>query len=1457
MTEENKNEVKKQPVKNTRSNVDKTVKEKTAPSKAKTASSSKAKSEAKGDMKKGEVSANDKPRTQRSTTKNSGEKEKEVSSGGATTLEMGVMHSEPKEVNEITSENQEVTLEKSDDLIKQKKSKRKVGLIAGIFTAVALLGVGGTVAGVMLVKNKPYSISISTEFPNSVTGEGNTYKIGDMVTLKAEPVVGCIFKGWRLNGEIKSEEMEFSFKLTKALAGNWEAVYERIGYSISVNDGAISVVDALTEAGYQDEIKFSVAEKTGYILNRVYYVVEGESAEHNLTREEHEGWQYKFDMPAGNVEIYADFTAIDYNITNITPNDIQILKQVANYEENISVKVDAKTGYSVKAYFIYELNGQNVESEIELDENLEGTFKMPASDISVEARYTEIWYTVRKSAPANGSFKLEKVRDNNSVEITESDDAVGVKDTLKISEILPATGYSVDEIYYIVTGSDVHYPITLTNGEYLLQGQAQNIEIFVTFKKVDYSLSKQPALNGAFELLKDGHAVEGANYGDEITISITPNIGYKIQKVIVNGTEISAENGQYSFEMPASNVSVEVLFEKELYTITLSEGITDLSQEGGAYYGDSITFKVSSKVGYDLSGVQVKYTLSSDGTQKTITPILDGDTYSFDMPNANVKITAFYVVKNYSITNANVDNIIDLVENANFNDVVSFLVDEKEGYKLSVYYRIENVAEKFPITGTDGSYEFTMPAGNVTVYAVYTAKNYTITNFDSDVIIDLLDNANFNELVSFYVEDKVGYDLSVYYIIENSTEKHSITGIDGSYEFSMPAGNITVYAAYTAKSYKINNKNFDALPDLVGEARFNEEIMFSIYNPDGREYKVYYVIEGSTEEHVLDVNEEMYVFTMPAGNISLYAEIVYSVRTNAEHGTFDVLQDDNKVLGAVAGKELTIANIKADTNYEIDEVYYMANGQKTVINLDESATFIMPEADIEVYVTFKIAYFTFTVSEYGGTVDLSCEKAKGGDEVSLSLTKETDSLTQYDLTVMTASGKSVETTTGSDGTITFVMPAENVVINLEYYKRVYAYGTGAICRDGNNELRPGKNITISYTAQTDYTFIGWVAGSENGSIIAQSTSFTSSYDKGLRVHKFYALSCLTASIVTDYEVDGLIYTIYPGTGRCVLTKCDADASSIEIPESIEYNGEICYVFKVENNAFKGKTALREVKFPTGKQFSIIGEYAFSESGITSVDLSYGLTSVGKYAFYKCPNLVNVDLSKAQYAFTITDYMFASSSNLQKVKLPYYVTSISSRAFDSCTSFKGNVENKNGETVLDLREYKFLTSIGGQVFNGCSQITEVYFPLQTCSLGDQVTASCTSLVKVDYGACTANQRGLSAVKDDVANGKVINIYIRETSPAISNAAFNGAYITNLYIESSAVYAQITEAGSLLSTSWGNISGRITNIFIRSDIVDADTTDGGATYGNTYLNDSTIFNIERVGVDGVEFVMYTKI
>ena len=54
-----------------------------------------------------------------------------------------------------------------------------------------------------------------------------------------------------------------------------------------------------------------------------------------------------------------------------------------------------------------------------------------------------------------------------------------------------------------------------------------------------------------------------AKAGETVTVTVTPDEGYEVSKVFVNGTEIKAnEDGTYSFAIPASDVKVSAEFEK-------------------------------------------------------------------------------------------------------------------------------------------------------------------------------------------------------------------------------------------------------------------------------------------------------------------------------------------------------------------------------------------------------------------------------------------------------------------------------------------------------------------------------------------------------------------------------------------------------------------------------------------------------------------------------------------------------------------------------------------------------------------------------------------------------------------------------------------------------------------------------------------------------------------------------
>lgn len=78
-----------------------------------------------------------------------------------------------------------------------------------------------------------------------------------------------------------------------------------------------------------------------------------------------------------------------------------------------------------------------------------------------------------------------------------------------------------------------------------------------------------------------------------------------------------------------------------------------------------------------------------------------------------------------------------------------------------------------------------------------------------------------------------------------------------------------------------------------------------------------------------------------------------------------------------------------------------------------------------------------------------------------------------------------------------------------------------------------------------------------------------------------------------------------------------DAKKVCIPNS---------VMEIREGAFKGWKDLREVVFETGSQLRVIGDCAFSESGITFMEMPASLRDIGMNAFLGCADLRSVRLN---------------------------------------------------------------------------------------------------------------------------------------------------------------------------------------------------------------------------------------
>ena len=122
---------------------------------------------------------------------------------------------------------------------------------------------------------------------------------------------------------------------------------------------------------------------------------------------------------------------------------------------------------------------------------------------------------------------------------------------------------------------------------------SKDVTVTVTFKKINYTITVNKCTNGTATVENNT-----ANYGDLITITITPDTCYELDTVTVNGVAVN----YHEFNMPADNVTITVTF-KAKHTITSVHQKDATCTEAGyeAHYMCSVCEKLFS----DAAGTNV------------------------------------------------------------------------------------------------------------------------------------------------------------------------------------------------------------------------------------------------------------------------------------------------------------------------------------------------------------------------------------------------------------------------------------------------------------------------------------------------------------------------------------------------------------------------------------------------------------------------------------------------------------------------------------------------------------------------------------------------------------------------------------------------------------------------------------------------------------------------------------
>ena len=204
------------------------------------------------------------------------------------------------------------------------------------------------------------------------------------------------------------------------------------------------------------------------------------------------------------------------------------------------------------------------------------------------------------------------------------------------------------------------------------------------------------------------------------------------------------------------------------------------------------------------------------------------------------------------------------------------------------------------------------------------------------------------------------------------------------------------------------------------------------------------------------------------------------------------------------------------------------------------------------------------------------------------------------------------------------------------------------------------------------------------------------------------------------------------------------SGTVNIPETVEYEGDTYNVTAIGNYAFYGCSNLTSITIPNG--VISIGHHSFYGcTSLTSITIPNSVTDIGNDAFTNCCGLTSVELHCANF-----NSLFSENSSISEIIIGKEVTSISSIAFSNCSGLT-SITVKNGNTIYDSRDNcnaiiekssnslivgckntiipEDVASIGDYAFSACSDLTSVNIPDDVTYIGNYAFSGCSGLISI--------------------------------------------------------------------------------------------------------------------------------
>lgn len=486
---------------------------------------------------------------------------------------------------------------------------------------------------------KTGTVTIGAVEHGSVTADKMTAEVGADVTFTVTPDENYSVKSFKVNNDEKqlNDSNQVVVKMVEGgLTVSAEFEINSAAVTITQADhGSISADKSTAKIG--ENVTFTVAPEANYVVSS-FKVNDADVALDDNN-------QAVVVMVAGGLNVTASFELGSGTVTigTMEHGAVTADKMTAKIGEDVTFKITSDTGYDVS---FFKVNGSDVGYVTKEDPTTGKTYgeakvKMVSGGLTVTAEFKLGVYSIEWDTPTHGTIAVEG--DKKSATYGEEVKFI----------FTPETGYEIK--YLTINEEQVQWAsdntYTTTMGEY-------GLFVTVQFGLENETITVNAGEHGTIEHKNKADDSQDYLYGDTAVVTVTPNEGYMIETIIVDGKAIEVpedKKGGYSFEqLVEKDLNISATF-TDVHTISeFTDSVIDEIKNA-----QDIKVKLAGDVTLGVALPLAKGTTEYDLDGHTITSTLNGmlrdantDTATFGTKSITLKNGK--IVSNYDKGTVNV-----------------------------------------------------------------------------------------------------------------------------------------------------------------------------------------------------------------------------------------------------------------------------------------------------------------------------------------------------------------------------------------------------------------------------------------------------------------------------------------------------------------------------------------------------------------------------------------------------------------------------------------------------------------------------------------------------------------------------------------------------------------------------------------------------------------------------------